>query len=101
MSDATDALAEAQADCITQHGVSFTVEGVAGTKTCIASAVVTGAELQIHGMEQARGCVIHFPTATWTPVIGKRVTVHGIVFVVNSYQTETGAYNVTLVESHT
>jgi hypothetical protein len=101
MSDATDAILEAQADALTQHGVAFTVDGDAVAKTCVASDVIWGNILTEHGMEQRQQCSIHFLATAWTPVIGKRVTVRSKTFVVDAIQRDHDSYSLTLVESHT
>lgn len=101
MSDATDAILEAQTDALSQHGTTFTVDGSGTAIACIASEVIYGKVLTEHGMEQRRQCSMHILASAWTPTIGTRVTVRGLTFVVDAIQRDHDSYTLTLVESHT
>jgi hypothetical protein len=101
MSEATDLLAEGDQDVMAQHGVLFTVDGDAsGERIGVYDAFVYGNVLTDSGVVQKRGATLTFLRATWTPVIGKRVTVEGLTFVVDAIQRSPTHFAVTLVESH-
>ncbi len=101
MSEATDAILEAQTDALSQHGTTFTVDGSATAIACIASEFIYGKVLTDHGMEQRRQCSMHIIASAWTPVIGTRVTVRSLTFVVDAILRDHDSYTLTLVESHT
>lgn len=100
MSDATDAILAAQEDILGQLGASFTVDGVAGTKTGVI-VETTGNELTENGIEQKRSCEIACLASTWVPTAGKRftVTASGRKYVVESFSPEFTGYKITAVES--
>lgn len=100
MSEATDLLLEGDADVMFQHGVPFTVDGDPTERTGVYDAFIYGNVLTDAGVVQKRGATLTFLRATWTPQVGKRVSVEGLTFVVEGIQHSPTHFMVTIVESH-
>jgi hypothetical protein len=83
-----------------QLGVTFTVDGDPTIRRALRDGFVRGNVLTDNGVVQKRGATLTFHPTTWTPEVGKRVTVRGHTFVVDGIGETDSHTVVTLVESH-
>lgn len=100
MTEAQQALADGIADSVAQHGTTVTVDGGL-TFSAVVNGISEGNVPSDFGMRQVAGATMHFPRASWTPRVGKRVTARGVTLVVESIDyTDPSAYAVTLAEGN-
>lgn len=86
MSDATDALTEALTDLAgTQFPSTFTVQGRAGSIACLLDQQNFREELSVGGTRGKDAATLVFAnSSTYTPAVGDRITVAGVLWVVDS-----------------
>lgn len=100
MSDASDALEDGMADCVSQHSVTVTIDG-GGTFLAVPDQMQRGNSPSEYGVREVAGVQLSFLRTAWTPVVGKRLTLGGIAFVVASVDyTSPAAYVATCVEGN-
>lgn len=85
MSQALNDLAAGMTAHLAELGVTFTVQGRAGTITGSLDSQAFQEELATGGTRARDVATLAFPSSsTYTPAVGDRITISGVIWIVNS-----------------